>query len=249
MTRVPKIITIFLALGSLVVLVLILAEGPSRPIAIQKISPVNKIDSLSDSERARVRLPRNPLSFSSTDPTTDNLTESVAFSVAQNILSRDPNGPPLTETELASQILGTPVSFSFDSFLSEITTIKVTTIADPNEADYQRYFDDTIKILERYFSYLKIDFNNLDRAGFQNLARQLDAIIAALMAIPAPNDLATFHEEQLKIISVQKKAFENSADFQTDPLKSMTAVQVIEETGGRLDRLWQSLPKIIEIES
>jgi hypothetical protein len=249
MTRTQRIITAALVLGSLILLILILAEGSSRPITVSKnnLSDQNQAANLSGTER--IRLPRNPLGFSITDPSSDNLTQTLAFSVAQNILARDPSGPQLTEEEIAGQILGTPINFSFDSFLSEIATIKVATIPNPTEEDYQRYFDDIIKIVESYFTYLKVDISKLSRKDFQVLTDRLSATIAALLKVPAPADLAAFHEEQLKIISVQKKAFEHLTDFEIDPLKAVAAVQILEETNRRISTLWQSLPKIIEAES
>jgi hypothetical protein len=248
-----KILTAILALGSFLFIILIALDDAPEPIVVDD-SPLSREISAGSQVTGpgEIGQPRAPFSGEQEDsglvipePEKGNLTQGVAYSIAEGILTQDPNAP-LSQEQLLGQILSSPINFTLEDFAPEVDESRFQIITDPTDEDYKKYFDNLLVIMEVYFTRVEISSIQLSTSKILGLISFQNEILNSLYKLRAPDEVADFHKEQIKLIATQKKSFEALANYQEDPLKAITAVQVFQETTRQIDALWKSLTALTQ---
>ena len=59
--------------------------------------------------------------------------------------------------------------------------------------------------------------------------------------VPIPKNFLGTHREQLRLLSIQERAFLNMQNYEQDPLRAMVAAYAFQESGKQMDGLVQAL--------
>lgn len=174
-------------------------------------------------------------------PDQNNVTQEIAAKFAEELgpIKNADDLKNLEPDKLVNQIFNESIS-AFDpaSLIPEVRLQDLKITANYDETIKEAYFKslsamaqaEIVKIGETSFES-KID-------SFKAISSAYDKVAANLYNLVVPEPLVNFHGEVIKTFVLQKKIFDNLANYESDPLKAMAVLPLLEESTSKLAILW-----------
>lgn len=171
----------------------------------------------------------------------NNVTREIAAKFAEELgpINSAEDLKNLEPDKLVNQILQESIS-SFDpaSLIPEIRISDFKTTAKHDKAAKDGYFKSLSAVTQAEMSKTGEASLGRNAEDFSAIASAYDKIAANLYNLVVPEPLVDFHKELVKIFILQKNIFDNLANYETDPLKAMAVLPLLEESANQLAILW-----------
>ncbi|MEK9186349.1 MAG: hypothetical protein AAB885_02050 [Patescibacteria group bacterium] len=214
-----KVISICLAVGSLVVAGLIIFDNPisvtqkSLSFEIQNSETINSISQLLITE--------------------SNSTEEIAKKLTEDIIAKNPNGPETgndggllslsNPDKIISEMLADSLSkFDYDSLKPDISDKEMIILSADDEKSRTSYLESLNEIVSDELSSLPKQ-PEVDQFGA--IAAAYDRAVKKLYNLPVPKSFSSIHKETVRLFFAQEKIFSYIADYQNDPLTALLSLQ------------------------
>jgi hypothetical protein len=228
MRLITKIISLALLGGSAVFGVLIIQDGRSPIVALPQ----------TENQKSE-NLPNNSAIL-------ENTTQQIAQKVASELGPiSDLNDLKNIEPEkiIDETILKQLENFDYSSLFPEIKNEDIKIAGSHDSKMKDSYIKNIQAITQKAIAGLSINSANPSPKDFQKLSDAYQKIVANLYNLVAPKNMANFHKEVIKIFGAQANVFKNLASYETDPLKAMASLPLLEETTRQLATLWNQYAK------
>ncbi len=180
-----------------------------------------------------------------------NTTNSIVQMISQEILAKNPDGPgpdprlavPKAE-EVVNNILAKGIKdFDYETLKPQVTDgdIKITRNADKAAlSDYVHAFFAIFSKTSGAEDAIGADPTNpLESAG--TLADVYGGYEKDLRALPVPEELVAFHKRMIALMAANKKIFDIVAAYESDPMKTVLALQALGATKNELAQLYSEI--------
>lgn len=178
-----------------------------------------------------------------------NATRDLAAKIAQEIISRNPNGPGpagaqklqlMKASEVTDKLIADSLKdFNPSAFYPPVSIADLNTISDSKEA-FQSYFNNVQGILREKFGAAHFEqMSDLSKMNFPEILTNYAGAINDLLRLPVPQSLVAMHQKEISLVKGQAKAMSMLARYNDDPLQAYLALNI----GDQLNDEFASLNK------
>ncbi len=187
----------------------------------------------------------------------ENITKDLANEISKDILVRNPNGPSKIGDEqwidvvdpekITDLVIGDGLkNFDAKDFESEISINQFKITSDNSVSAQTVYFKTFIDILTHNFQNIHADFTDPKLAGSSELFKSYDQAIGAFYNLEVPSQLVSYHQQELNLLTSQKKIFEALANYEKDPVRAILVNQLLSGVDAKLLDLGQTVMNYIQ---
>ena len=241
MTVIKRMFAGLLVLGSAVFAIMIIFQNPSKPSLKNKVFEYESLPT------------QSPVSANDYNKTFQDISKAIATELAK----ANPQGPTVIDGQegvatvepekVADIILAQGFQsvdlkdFDPDVLLSDLKIIKTG-----DKLLAENYLKNFRAILEKNFSVSGIDFQNPKAENWRSLAKIYQKAIDQFYSLNVPENLATLHQRQIKLMTIQKNIFESLANYENDPFKAFIAASALKETENQLQALSKNFADVAQ---
>jgi len=183
-----------------------------------------------------------------------NFTEIIAKKIAFSIIGKNPQGPTLSGEEKSIGVVSPDAliegavteelaNFNYNQFQPEIDTQRFNIAPAGDTVSENSYYAALGKILNDNYAEFEGAVTGSSLEDFVGLGAAAGKVIEELYAVRVPENLIKIHLEELKLAIIFKTSFETIANANSDPLRALMALRVLEEASQSFKELNQNLGK------
>lgn len=192
--------------------------------------------------------------------TQENSTKNIAQKIAKSFIEENPSGPMSPEGELGifaknpEEIVDEILSASTDETTQKVLSPKLhfedlKTIKNASGKDIAFYFSSREGIIASANQRVKERGASLSSPSVSNLTVFLEVTsraISELYNLPVPEEVLPIHKEQIRLLAIQEKIFENLVNYERDPMAASVSVSLLFSMTEDLEALSQTISNFIK---
>ncbi|MEK7554413.1 MAG: hypothetical protein AAB518_00285 [Patescibacteria group bacterium] len=191
-------------------------------------NPVESVGSVSPSRSEQ----------SESNQESDNMTASIAKSIAAALIEKNPQGPSFLEGKtgilaenpedlIDATLVNALESFDYQTFKPAVAASDITVQENPTSSHYESYLRESQKIIRGTYAGLSFNPETATTESLRLFENAALTSVAKLKILPVPAPLAPFHREEISLISAEAKVFRALIESDEDAVGALVALQAL----------------------
>ena len=175
---------------------------------------------------------------------TGNATEKIAKDLAREFVNQENLASQLDidPGKLATKILNNQLNnIDLSEFVPEIKLSELKIVRTNDKRVAENYLKNFQAILKNNFSKFDINFAKPTVEDFLALTKAYEGAISEFYKLVVPESLSEVHQQEIKLLTVQKNIFNNLSNYDKDPLKAFVSAQMAVEIDQQLADLQKTI--------
>ncbi|TSC89801.1 MAG: hypothetical protein G01um10143_291 [Parcubacteria group bacterium Gr01-1014_3] len=176
--------------------------------------------------------------------------------ITEEIIKLNPEGPSviggqqqinaLEPDKLAQKVLEAELgNINYPDLSPSIEAAALKIIKTSDKTVWGNYLKNFRSILTGNFSTLGIDFQKPNTEDFQKLVLAYEKTLDQFYSLNVPEVLSGIHQEEIKLLTIQKNIFTSLANYEDDPLKALVAGKMMPDIQNQLASLGQKITQFM----
>lgn len=163
-----------------------------------------------------------------------NATEALAARLADELEKSEGADINTLTNSLLESALTEP---DFSALNIEVPLSALRIINTTSTADEQTYAAAFLATLKKHAAQNIIDGTKPLAKVFTAFAEKYDSLLNELYLLEVPQRLTPFHQEEIRLLTIQQKLFEELLRYEADPFQALVAYQTISELENEIKAL------------